>query len=476
MKTFFKLIKFIYLIIKIKLYYNEKKIEKNVKIIIENMGPVFIKLAQILSVRTDLFSNNLIKELEKLQTHSKCIHFSQIKNIINNFDSLYKNIKRINENALASASIAQIHTGVLKNNKRIVIKILKPKIKYLINKDLMILYTCSRLINFFFKKFKRLKLIDITDEIKSSFDKETNFYKELDNMSEIKKSLSACNNIYIPHVIEDFTRDNILVMEYVDGININNKKKIIKEKINIRVIIKNLLSLFYKQVFEYKVFHADLHPGNILISKTRLMEPIIILIDFGITSNLTDDEKFYLGENILAFAKKDYKKIIHLHIKAKTIKITKSISDIEKELHDTFYPISNKKIKDINFKKLMLLLINLSKNLNMQLQPNLILFQKTLITIEALCRNLDENTNLWHITRNIMEKIILNKIIDFKFLNDIKIEEKSAKCIHNNTSFLNKIKAYTFSNFLFFVLIIYILFSSNLNMIIKHYNLIIFLI
>ncbi|HIH2762135.1 MAG TPA: ABC1 kinase family protein [Candidatus Azoamicus sp.] len=257
--------------------------------------------------------------------------------------SLYNNIKKINENPIASASIAQIHTAILNNEKKIIIKILKPDVKKIIKRDINILYSISKILTFLFKKIKRLKLIDVIDELKKNLDNETNFKKEISNTIKIKQNTKNINDIYIPNTLES-KKEDIFIAEYLDGINITNKEKLIKLKINRSKLIKIILTLFYKQVFEHDIFHADLHPGNILISKTK-KNITLILLDFGIIGELKNEEKIYLSENILAFAKQDYKKIIHLHIKANTITLKNNINKMEKEIHDIFKTISKKNSK-----------------------------------------------------------------------------------------------------------------------------------
>lgn len=472
LKLTIQIIKLITLILKIKFTSKKNGLEKYIKIYIEEMGPVFIKFAQIISVRTDIFSKNIIKELEKLQTHAKNIHFSDIKKNIRELDKMLdKNIKKINENPIASASIAQIHTGILNNKKKIIIKVLKPHIKDAINRDINILYTISKMLIFFFRKLERLKLIDIIDELKKTLENETDFKKEILNMIKIKENIKELKNIYIPNIVLTSNQTDMLITEYIDGINITNKEKLKKQNLDTITLIQLVLNLFYKQVFEHEIFHADLHPGNILISKTKSIKPIIVLLDFGIIGKLKQDEKIYLRENILAFAKKDYKKIIHLHIKAGTIKIKENANMAEKVLYNAFSTISDKKLEDIDFKNTINSLMELSKILNLQLQPNLILFQKTLLTIEGICRHLNTQANLWQITRNEMEKILINNFFKIKIKDNMKKNiYKHAK--KTNTHTYQKI----FSDNKLLLSITYIVSLIILNIIIKYYTVIIFFI
>lgn len=402
----------------------------------EELGPIFIKFGQILSIRTDLIPIIINNELKKLQTNIIPFKGTISKNIIEhkfkiNIKNLFKNF---NENPIAAASIAQIHTGVLKNNEKVIIKILKPNIKNYINLDLGILKYISKIINLI-PKFKRLKIPDIIEEINNTVKDELNFKKEAANSIKFK---TKNKSIYIPKIYWEYTNEDILILEYINGINILNKNELKKQNYNIKDLSIKLIEIFYFQVFKNNFFHADLHPGNILINR-KYKNINITLIDFGIVSSINNNEKNYLLENILAFSKKDYKKVANLHIKSNSMIIDTNIDDLEREICFIFEPILNKSIKKISFERTLVSLINLSKKFKMQLQPRLLLFQKTLITIEGLTRNLYPNLNMWKITRQTLEKIILSKNIKNYFSKKLikNLKMLSNKKIKNNKITVN---------------------------------------
>lgn len=392
---------------------------KNITTLIEKSGPIAIKLGQILSTRIDIIPKELTNEFKKLQTNIKPIPFKKIKNIIENkFNTNINNIfKKINENPLASASVAQVHTALSIKNEKLVIKIIKPKIKKTIKRDILLLKFFSIIAHIFFKKIRRLKPIDMIKELETNLKNEINLKNEAINIIKMQKNFKNNKKIYIPRLEINLTNDEIITLEYMDGINITNKEKLDKINLNTKIIITNLLETLYTQIFKYNLFHADLHPGNILISKNTLNTPIIILIDFGISSTIKNNEKIYLAKNLLAFAQKNYKKVVKLHLKAETINTEKSIQEIENELYFIFEPILNKKIEKISFKKTIESLIKLSKTLNMQIQPQLILFQKTLLSIESISRHIEPSINLWKITRMSIEKIIIKNTLNEKIKN-----------------------------------------------------------
>lgn len=394
---------------------------QNVKTALEKLGPIFIKFGQIISNRHDIFNKDIIYKLENLQNKTTFVNFKYIKNIIETSLDIKINLifKKINENPLSSASIAQIHCGLLKNGDKVIIKILKPAIRETIYYDLFlleILLICLSL----FSKNARFKLLDILIEIKNIFKKELNFKHEAAFISKFKENFNNSSDFYAPNIYWNLVSDDILVMEYIDGINILNLKKFKQENILIPNVIYNLFYSFYLQFLKYNFFHADLHPGNILISKNNLSNIVLVFFDFGIVSYINDDQKFYLIENILSFIRKDYKTIIKLHLQAHTIDRDIDIHELECDLRFIFDPILDKNLKDICFKKIINGLIMISHKINMRIQPKMLLFQKNLILIEGISRNLDANINIWEINRQIIENIFITDIMLNKILNKIK--------------------------------------------------------
>ncbi|HFL8824106.1 MAG TPA: AarF/UbiB family protein [Candidatus Azoamicus sp. OHIO1] len=419
---------------------------KRFRLALEELGPIFTKFGQLLSIRIDVLPSDISKELKKLQTNTYTSNVKDIKQIIEtNLNLNIKNIfKKFNENPIASASVAQIHTGLLKTNQKVAIKIIKPNIKDTIKKDMALLNIISKLITVFFKKFKRLKPIEIILELNEILKNELNLKKEAANSVKLKQNFEKICHIYIPKIYWEYSTENMLVSEFIEGINITNIKKLKKNNINIEKLSYKLVEFFYLQALKYRFFHADLHPGNILILNTNTPINKITLLDFGIVSSIKKSEKNYLTENILAFSQRNYRKVAYLHIKSKTMITEKSIDDLEKEICYICEPILNKPIKNISFEKTLTALINLTRAFNMQIQPKLILFQKTLMTIEGISRQINPNINLWKITRQSLEKIIFSDTIrkntPIKIINKIIQSTKinKTKTLHEKS--LDKIK------------------------------------
>lgn len=450
---------------------------QTVKIGIEKLGPIFIKLGQILSSRNDILNKELINEFEKLQSNVKFINFSSIRPIIEEaFKMKIENIfLKFNENPLSSASIAQIHTGILLNGDKVIIKILKPGIKKIIKCDLSILRICFWFLAFF-KKNTRFKLLDILLELDNIFIHELNFKYEASYISKFKDNLKINSCFYAPNVYWNLTSDNVLTLEYLDGINILNIDKFIKEDVDLNDVINKLFEIFYLQFLKHNFFHADLHPGNILISKNNFANNIIIFFDFGIVSFINNYQKYYLIENILAFIKKDYKTVIQLHLNAGTIITDKSIEDIECELRFIFDPILDKGLNNISIQKILGTLMHFSRDINMQIQPKLILFQKTLLSIESISRQLNPQINLWDINKRVIEKILVTDIVIHKILTHSKVKYVNKQLICKNKSKVIKhtlafhIMNFLFSFYFFYFLMSYCYILMIFIMIIEYYN------
>lgn len=488
-KRFFYII---YIVIKFNIFLlfirkNKKNFDftKNdimkIRIGIEKLGPIFIKLAQIFSTRRDFFDIKIINEFQKLQDSVMPFNFTEIKGIIEqSFKiNLLTIFKKINENPLASASVAQIHTAILHNGDKVIIKVLKPNIDKIIFYDLLIIKFIFSFLNYY-NRFERYKLLDVLDEINNIFIYELDLKNEAAHISKFSEHFLYTPFIYSPKVYWELSNTKILTLEYLDGINILNLNKMKKETININNLIFKLFESFYLQFLKYNFFHADWHPGNILISKNNFSNIVIIFLDFGIVSCITNDQKIYLIENMLAFIKRDYNKIIKLHLQAGTITSNLSLQELENNLRFVFDPILNKQLKDISFKKLINDLLYLSKKVHLRLQPKMILFQKTLLSIESLARYLNSDLNLWSINRHLIEKIfvmdiILNKIKFNYLISDvIKVNNKLINIKINEKNFLSKLIEFFLSDFIYYFFLFYIFLLTILFFILEYCNFLLF--
>lgn len=385
---------------------NQNLLGKIIKILFEK-DLLLIKLGQLLSIRTDILPKSITVELKKLRENVKPFCEKKAKKIIE--QHFKKNITEIfhkfYNTPIAAGSIAQIHKAKTKNNKYVIVKILRPNIKKKIHTIFKFLYTIEKIF-FFLTNTK--KLYQLINQLESTIYLEINFENELKNMKILHKNFRYENIIKIPKLYPKLSTNHIITMEYVKGISIDNIKKLKKHNFNIKKIAVKFIELFFTQTFRDNFFHADLHPGNIWIKKEKNQFKFIFL-DFGIIGKMTKKDQHYMGENIMAFINKDYKKVAKLHIESGWVPET-SIKNLENDIYLIFNPILDKPLHLISFKNLIKKLIYLIKKYKMNFQPQLLLFQKTLITVEGLSRELYPDINIAHIIKPIIQKwLVINK-------------------------------------------------------------------
>ncbi len=445
------------------------------KLFFENLGPVFIKFGQILSMRIDFVPHEIVSELVDLQ--NKVFPFCGVvakKSIEKSFgvsiNSLFKFFDVI---PVASASVAQIHRALLFNGKEVAIKILRPNIIYDVKRDIdLLLFLVYFFGKFFFKK-KSKNIYNLILEIKYILLNELNLNIEAANACKMKKNFMYSKILIIPNVYWELTKNNILTMDFVYGVSINNIRELNKCGFDLELIAKMCIQLFFIQVFRDNYFHADMHPGNILISNSFVLYPKIILLDYGIVGFISFKDQKYMGENILSFIKRDYRRVAELHILSGCIPDYVSLNELEQAICSVWEPIFNKELRDISFEKTFRSLLDISKNFNMKIQPQLLLFQKTLFSVEGLTRYLYPKINFWKITRPILEKWFFNQFNFNKFLFSIKsftsfwlsniLDDKIYNISNLNVKNIEKIekieKNYVFYIFFFiFLLLFFILF------------------
>ncbi len=407
-------ITFFILILKIQ-HKKKDNIYKKIGIILKNAceksGYLFLKFGQLLTTRDDIIHEDIINELKELQNKVQPLKKKIILNILKKNNIIKNSFKAFKEKPIAAGSIAQIHKAILKNGKIVVLKILRPNIKNDTKVLFSILLFLSKLL--FFQKKIKIKYVLLLLQLRKNFLLELNFKKEIKNMEKIRKNLKYENAIKIPKVYYKLSTKNFITMEYVKGIPIDNITKLKKKKLNTEKIAEKFTNLFFKQIFQDNFFHADLHPGNVLIKKINNNKFIFILIDFGIISYMKKKDQYYIIKNFLAFTCKDYKKIAELHITSGWIPNI-SVINLEKDIKKIFNKILYLPLKKVLFKETLKNLLALAKKHKMIYQPQLFMFQKTLVNIESITRKLYPNFDILQTIKPIIQhstiKIIIKKI------------------------------------------------------------------
>ena len=388
-----------------------KKIGILLKTACEKSGYLFLKFGQLLTTRKDLLSPIIINELKKLQNNVQPFNWEIVEKILQNNPKIQNAFTIFEKNPIASGSIAQIHKAILKNKKTVIVKILRPHIE----EDTKILFTIFIFLGkiFFLDKQIKFKYIKLLKQLKYTFILELNFENEIRNMEKIRKNFQYENIIKIPKIYYNLSNKNFITMEYVTGIPIDNISELIKNGLNRKKIAIKFVEFFFKQVFRDNFFHADLHPGNIWIKKTKKENFKFILLDFGIINIMTTQDQMYMGENILAFINKDYIKVANLHFRSGWVPKT-SITNLEKDIKKIFDKILYKPLCLVSFKKTMQNLVLLAKKYKMNYQPQLLFFQKTLINVEGLTRELCPNFEIIPIIKPIIQHwLVKTKIKNF---------------------------------------------------------------
>lgn len=379
---------------------------------LEELGPIFVKFGQALSTRPDILPKDVAMELSKLQDNVPAFSVNIVLDIIKNTfgASAHDIFADFDETPLASASIAQVHAATLKTGEKVVVKILRPNIKKIIDKDIRILKTIANLADKYSSELRRFKPKEIVIEFEKSITDELDLHREAANCSQLRRNFYNSPLLYVPNIYWDYVSPNTLVMERIYGIPVTQMEKLKQYNINLKKLAERGLEIFFTQVFRDCFFHADMHPGNIFVAFNNPEEPQYICVDFGIIGTLTDSDKRYLAENLLAFFNRDYKKIANLHIASGWVNKDTRVDEFESAIRTVCEPIFEKPLKDISFALMILKLFQVARKFDMQVQPQLVLLQKTLLAVEGLGRQIYPELNLWNTAKPYLEKWIKEQL------------------------------------------------------------------
>ena len=402
---------------------------ERIKNTFEELGPIFVKLGQTISTRKDLLPTDIAEELVKLQDKVKPFSGEEAKKIIESSfgDSIENIFESFDIECLASASVAQVHSAKLEGND-VIIKVLRPNIEKLIRKDIDLMYFIAKTIDKFWEESKRLKPIEIVAEYEKVIFGELDLVKEASNANLLKRNFSESSYLYVPEIYWDYTRDNVLVMERIFGIQISNIEELNKNKINIKRLAEKGVEIFFTQVFQHNFFHADMHPGNIFVSYENPDDPKYCAVDFGIMGSLSESDQKYLALNFQAFFQRDYKKVAELHVDSGWVGENTRVDEFENSIRSVCEPIFEKPLKEISFGNLLLRLFSVARQYEMTVQPQLVLLQKTLLNIEGLGRDLYPELDLWVTAKPFFEKWARENNSVSAFLR--KISKNSPKLIN----------------------------------------------
>ncbi|STX27567.1 ubiquinone biosynthesis protein [Legionella beliardensis] len=389
---------------------------------LEDLGPIFVKFGQALSTRPDIMPADIALELCKLQDNVPPFPSEQALAIIEAAfgRSAFDVFAQFDPEPLASASMAQVHAAKLKTGEDVVVKILRPNMRNIIEQDISIMYTIATLAERYWRESKRLKPREIVQEFEHNLIDELDLQREAGNAGQLRRNFNQSPLLYIPEVFWDYTRENVMVMERIHGIPISDIAALKTHGINIRKLAERGVEIFFTQVFKHCFFHADMHPGNIFVSYEHPEEPQYICIDFGIIGTLNDNDKRYLAENFYAFFNRDYRRVAELHVESGWVARNTRIEEFESAIRTVCEPIFEKPLKDISFAQVVLRLFQVARRFNMEVQPQLILLQKTLLAIEGLGRQLYPELDLWATAKPFLQNWLKEQLGPKAFIKRLR--------------------------------------------------------
>jgi len=390
--------------------HKDKPAGVRLRLALESLGPVWVKFGQMLSTRRDLLPPEIALELAILQDKVKPFPGDQAQRLIEEalgLQSIDVLFDAFNQEPLASASIAQVHTGVLTDaegaRKEIVIKVIRPDIRKTIFADLRLMETLAEVLAKHLPDGRRLKPREVIREYRKTLLDELNLAREAANAIQLKRNFEGSNLLYIPTVYSDYSRENVMVMERIYGIPISDTERLRELGVDMKLLAERGVEVFFTQVFRDSFFHADMHPGNIFVSPENPHDPQYIGIDFGIVGTLNRDDKRYLAENFLAFFNRDYRKVAELHVDSGWVPQHTNVEDFESAIRTVCEPIFQKPLEDISFGHVLVNLFNTARRFEMEVQPQLVLLQKTLLYVEGLGRQLYPQLDLWETAKPYLE-------------------------------------------------------------------------
>lgn len=378
---------------------------ERLRLALEELGPIFIKFGQMLSTRRDLLPDELALELKKLQDQVPPFAGDKARRLIEKAlgDNVENLFAEFSAEPMASASVAQVHQALLYNGEEVIVKVVRPGIDKIIRKDVDLLFSLAGLVEALWAEGKRLRLVEVVADYENTIFDELDLRKEAANCSQIRRNFENSPILYVPEIYWDLTRQNVLVMERIHGIPVADVEQLNAQNTDMKKLAEQGVEIFFTQVFRDSFFHADMHPGNIFVSRENPSQPQYIAIDFGIVGSLSTEDQSYLARNFLAFFKRDYRMVAQLHIESGWVPADTNAVAFETAIRSVCEPIFEKPLKDISFGLVLMGLFQTARRFNMEVQPQLVLLQKTLLNIEGLGRQLYPDLDLWQTAQPFLE-------------------------------------------------------------------------
>ena len=395
---------------------------KRVRLALQELGPIFVKFGQTVSTRRDLLPSEMADELALLQDRVPPFPTEQA---VTKLEEIYGKpvddvFSRFDREPFAAASIAQVHTAALPDGTEVIVKLLRPGVRDLIEQDLDVMYALAGLADKYWEHGKRLRPLELVAEYEKTIFDELDLMREGANTTQLKRNFAGSDLLYVPDVYWDFCRPEVLVQERIYGTPISDMQTLLAAGTNIQRLAENGVEIFFTQVFRHNFFHADMHPGNIFVQIEDPEQPKYVAVDFGIVGTLSPSDQKYLAGNFLAFFDRDYHKIAKLHLDSGWVPPETRIDELESAVRSVCEPIFNKPLSQISFAQVMIGLFATARRFNMEIQPQLMLLQKTLFNIEGLGRQLYPDLDLWKTAHPILRQWMDEQIGGRAIMNSLR--------------------------------------------------------
>ena len=390
------------------------------RLALENLGPIFVKFGQMLSTRRDLIPTDIADELAKLQDQVPPFPSTQAVAIL---ETAYRKPLRevfqsFEDTPVASASVAQVHFAVLPDGREVAVKILRPGITNIIAHDIALLKVAADLIEWLWADGRRLKPREVITEFEKHLEDELDLMREAANASLLRRNFANSPLLLVPEMYWDYCSTQVMVMERMYGISISQVDELRNAGVDIPKLARNGVEIFYMQVFRDGFFHADMHPGNVQVAPNGQY----IALDFGIMGTLTNTDKHYLAQNFIAFFRRDYKRVAEVHIESGWAPIDTRVDELETAIRAVCEPIFDKPLREVSFGRVLLRLFQTSRRFGIEVQPQLVLLQKTLLNIEGLGLQLDPELDLWKTAKPWLERWMSEQVGWRGFLKSLRDE------------------------------------------------------
>lgn len=379
---------------------------QRLRVALERLGPIFVKFGQLLSTRRDLLPPDVADELALLQDRVPPFPAQQARRLVEAaFGRPIETVfSRFDAEPVASASIAQVHFAMLMDGREVAVKVLRPGMLEIIDDDLSLMRTLARWVERLSADGKRLKPREVVAEFDKHLHDELDLVREAANAAQLRRNMAGLNLVLVPEMYWDWCTSTVIVMERMNGVPISQMQRLRDAGVDIKRLARDGVTIFFTQVFRDGFFHADMHPGNIQVSIDPATFGCYVALDFGIVGTLTEWDKDYLAQNFIAFFRRDYKRVAELHVESGWVPPNTRIDELESAIRAVCEPHFDRPLKDISLGVVLLRLFQTSRRFNVEIQPQLVLLQKTLLNIEGLGRQLDPELDLWSTAKPFLER------------------------------------------------------------------------